>query len=363
MIINEAGEYTLQYTATDACGNSTTVERDLVVEAPPTYRTVLYTDGTFIINESSVDEAANVQAHGQPTNIYPPYDADHPYDFNQSSQYWNSEKSLVLHAEIGSNISPTVTKYWFGGMTNVVDIDLSKLDTSNVSDMQYMFNSCGSLESIDISNFNFQSTTSMRYMFRYCSSLKSIDMSGVTCTNNLDVERMFENCTALEQVDFTGASMPHITAIKGLFKNCSVIESVDLSAFRTSAVTSFHEMFANCSAIKNINFANIDTANVTTFETMFRYCEAIETIDVSGFNTSSATNMKQMFNFCRAVKTIYASSNFVTSQVTESTGMFSACSTNLVGGAGTVWSSSYTDKTRAKIDGGVGDEGYFTARP
>lgn len=40
MIINTAGEYTLQYTATDACGNSTTVERDLVVEAPPYYGVV-----------------------------------------------------------------------------------------------------------------------------------------------------------------------------------------------------------------------------------------------------------------------------------------------------------------------------------
>lgn len=40
MIINTAGEYTLQYTATDACGNSTTVERDLVVEAPPIYGAV-----------------------------------------------------------------------------------------------------------------------------------------------------------------------------------------------------------------------------------------------------------------------------------------------------------------------------------
>lgn len=40
MIINEAGEYTLQYTATDACGNSTTVERELVVEEPPYYGAV-----------------------------------------------------------------------------------------------------------------------------------------------------------------------------------------------------------------------------------------------------------------------------------------------------------------------------------
>lgn len=40
MIINDAGEYTLKYTATDACGNSTVVERGLTVEAPPIYGAV-----------------------------------------------------------------------------------------------------------------------------------------------------------------------------------------------------------------------------------------------------------------------------------------------------------------------------------
>lgn len=40
MIINTAGDYTLQYTATDACSNTTTVERELVVEAPPYYGAV-----------------------------------------------------------------------------------------------------------------------------------------------------------------------------------------------------------------------------------------------------------------------------------------------------------------------------------
>ena len=34
MIINTAGEYTLQYTATDACGNSTEVTRQLIVSSP-----------------------------------------------------------------------------------------------------------------------------------------------------------------------------------------------------------------------------------------------------------------------------------------------------------------------------------------
>lgn len=48
MKINTDGTYTLQYTAVDSCGNETIEERTVIVASP---RTVLYTDGTFIINE------------------------------------------------------------------------------------------------------------------------------------------------------------------------------------------------------------------------------------------------------------------------------------------------------------------------
>ena len=36
--------------------------------------------------------------------------------------------------------------------------------------------------------------------------------------------------------------------------------------------------------------------------------------------------------------------------------------TNLVGGAGTVYDSSKTDKTYAHIDGGTSNPGYFTLK-
>lgn len=34
MIINTAGDYTLRYTATDECGNSSSVDRSLTVASP-----------------------------------------------------------------------------------------------------------------------------------------------------------------------------------------------------------------------------------------------------------------------------------------------------------------------------------------
>lgn len=55
MKIDTEGNYVLKYTATDECGNETVIERN-VSAVKIEYRTVLYTDGTFIINEKSTDQ-------------------------------------------------------------------------------------------------------------------------------------------------------------------------------------------------------------------------------------------------------------------------------------------------------------------
>ena len=71
--------------------------------------------------------------------------------------------------------------------------------------------------------------------------------------------------------------------------------------------------------------------------------------------------MSNMFYGSTNLKTIYGSSKFVTTAVTSSTSMFGGC-TKLIGGAGTKYDSTKTDKTYARIDGGTSNPGYFTAK-
>lgn len=342
MIINEAGEYTLQYTATDACGNSTTVERDLVVEAPPTYRTVLYTDGTFIINESSRDEAANVQAHGQPTNVYAPFDPNGATDADKyifgsaSSRPWNSQTASVISVEIGSNISPTSTANWFYGMSACTSIDLTNLDTSSVTDMFQIFRGCSSILSLDLSGINTSSVTRMEALFHSCGALTSLDLSAFDTSN--------------------------VTSMQYMFFNCKALASVNLSSFDTRNVSNMDDLFYGCEALTAIDVSGFNTSSVTSMGSMFAYCSALTSLDLSNFDTSLVTNMTQMFNGCTSLVTIYASALFVTTNPSlASAKMFTNC-TSLVGGAGTTFSTVYVDKTRAKIDGGTVDPGYFTAR-
>ena len=55
----------------------------------------------------------------------------------------------------------------------------------------YMFWNCTSLKSIDLSKFNTSNVTNMGYMFFYCSSLKSIDLSSFKTNNVTNMSIMF----------------------------------------------------------------------------------------------------------------------------------------------------------------------------
>ena len=70
--------------------------------------------------------------------------------------------------------------------------------------------------------------------------------------------------------------------------------------------------------------------------------------------------MSYMFFDNTAITTIYASNKFNTANVTSSSNMFES-SSKLVGGNGTAYNSSYTDKTYARIDAS-GTPGYFTSK-
>lgn len=120
-------------------------------------------------------------------------------------------------------------------------------------------------------------------------------------------------------------------------------------------------MFYNCRGLTSLDVSSFDTSKVTTMQNMFNGCMSLTSLDVSNFDTSNVITMSYMFDWCSSLITIYASNNFVTSQVTNSKNMF-AYSKKLKGGAGTTFDSTYVDKTRAHIDGGTSNPGYFTAK-
>ena len=59
----------------------------------------------------------------------------------------------------------------FNGCTNIIEIDLSNFDSSQVEKMSSMFEGCTSLSSINFINFNTSNVRTMTNTFKDCKSL------------------------------------------------------------------------------------------------------------------------------------------------------------------------------------------------
>ena len=232
-------------------------------------------------------------------------------------------------------------------------LDVSNFNTSNVTNMQYMFYS-SSATTLDLSKFNTSNVTNMQYMF-YSSSATTLDLNNFDTSKVTSMKSMFEYAKATT-LNVSNFDTSNVTNMNCMFKDTNAT-TLDVSNFNTSKVTNMGGMFFFSQAT-TLNVSNFDTLNVTSMNSMF-YHTQVTTLDLSSFDTSNVTGMNSMFASSYKLTTIYASNKFNTDNVTDSRGIF-ADTVKLVGGSGTKFNSSYTDKTYARIDGGTSNPGYFT---
>ena len=203
-------------------------------------------------------------------------------------------------------------------LKNILDIDLSNFDTSNVTGMYAMFRGMSNLTTLDLSKFDTSKVTDMRSMF--------LNMSNLT--------------------------------------------TLDLSNFDTSKVTDMAYMFDDMSNLTSLNLSSFDTSNVTDMSAMFYNVYNLTTLDLSSFDTSNVTDMSAMFRLYDEniskdkLEKIYVSNNFDTSMLTNFANMFKNRK-KLRGGAGSFLTDPSTaDKTWLRIDDPAnGRPGYFTRKP
>ena len=140
--------------------------------------------------------------------------------------------------------------------------DLSKLDTSEITDMSSIFR--GSNFNGDISNWNTSNVTDMSYMF--CGAEKFNQVVNFNTSKVTSMEWMFYNARKFNQpLNFDTSK---VTSLDGMFYNASSFNQ-ELN-FNTSNVISMYSMFNEASAFNQPLIFN--TSNVITMERMF--CDA-----------------------------------------------------------------------------------------
>ena len=172
---------------------------------------------------------------------------------------------------------------------------------------------------------------------------------------------MFAGCKSLTSIDLSSLNTGKLTDMGQMFLDCSNLTSIDLSTFNTAGVTDMSNLFSGCSSLQSVNLSGLNTDNLTNMYAMFNGCSSLTSLDLSNFKTSDLTFISFLFSGCSNLTTIYVSDDWTVTGTGSERDVFSGC-TALVGGAGTVYDSNYTDNRYAHIDGGASNPGYFTAK-
>ena len=258
----------------------------------------------------------------------------------------------------------TSTYDMFSNLYGTKEIDFSKFNTSNVTNMGRMFYK-NSTPKLNLSNFDTRNVIYMNAMFMEAWGIEELNLSSFDTSNVWFMGNMFKNTHKLKNLDVHHFNTQKVKHMQYMFYG-SGATSLDLSHFDTSKVEDMSKMFAEMANITELDLSNFNTSNVKDMSRMFDRTVELRTLDISNFNTSKVTDFSKMFasEITNKLERIYVKQDFDTSAGTDFTDIFKG-RTNLRGGQGShLPDPSTADKTWLRIDDPVnGRPGYFTRKP
>ena len=163
----------------------------------------------------------------------------------------------------------------FSDYYKVVTISgIENLDMSKVTNMSNLFANCQELTSIDISGFDNHLVDRTDAMFENCYELKSITgLEKLNTSNVTKMDFMFANCKALTELDLSTFNTSNVTRMFYMFAGSDALTMLDLSSFNTSKVTDMGGMFLDCNKLGSLTFGpSFSMAKVKDKEEMFSGC-------------------------------------------------------------------------------------------
>ena len=257
----------------------------------------------------------------------------------------------------------TSTYDMFSNLYGTKEIDFSKFNTSNVTNMGRMFYK-NSTPKLNLSNFDTRNVIYMNAMLMEAWGIEELNLSSFDTSNVWFMGNMFKNTHKLKNLDVHHFNTQKVKHMQYMFYG-SGATSLDLSHFDTSKVEDMSKMFAEMANITELDLSNFDTSNVKDMSRMFDHTAELRTLDLSNFNTSKVTDFSKMFanEYINKLERIYVKQDFDTSAGTDFTNIFTG-RTNLRGGNGSFLPDPSTaDKTWLRIDDPTnGRPGYFTRK-
>ena len=198
---------------------------------------------------------------------------------------------------------------------------------SNATNVANMFDGDAKLEKLDLTKFNPSKATDFSYMFYHCTALSSVgDLSKWTGSNATNVSSMFDGDEALTSLDLTNFNPSGATSFFGMFSGCSKLTSVgDLNKWTGSNAMDVSYMFNGDEKLTSLDLTNFNPSGATSFFGMFSGCSKLTSVgDLSQWTGSNATTVAYMFDQDSSLSKLNLS-KFNPSQATNFSSMFSNC--------------------------------------
>ena len=207
---------------------------------------------------------------------------------NNSVAYINGKKSLALNYFIPKKIGIYPIKiifhkkmkyccFMFACCYNIIEIDLSNFDTSDIVNMSGMFYGCKLLKHISgISCWNISNVIDMSYMFFYCESIQIFPDISLWNTSNVEkMNKMFAKCRSL-------------------------LAAPDISKWNVSKVKNMQYMFFLCKSLSYFpDISNWNVTNLKDITGMFEQCHSLTYFpNLSNLNIPNNIRMDYLFFNC-----------------------------------------------------------------
>lgn len=193
-------------------------------------------NGTYNATDDNLDGYSQVSVATSGVDINDYFNTTYS---GTSTDYWLRDNFIKKVPDIVIDDSVTSLKYFCSGFLYVPKI----ICNSNVTNIGYMYSSC-TAKTIDLSGLNTSNVTYIVGMFQNASFVKSLDVSSFNTSKVKSLTNVFYYCNKLTSLDLSNWNISNVTSTRGTFYNCSSLTSLDIRNFDFTNVTSYSDMFA-----------------------------------------------------------------------------------------------------------------------
>ena len=183
-------------------------------------------------------------------------------------------------------------------LSKIKEINLDTWDTSNVTNMSLMFDSSGA-EKLNISNLNTKNVRSMNGMFSNLSTsgFKDLDLSKWDTSNVTDISRMFTLNYSTEKINVSNWNTSKITTMQDAFSGAHNLKEIKgIENWNTSNVKTIHNMFAYSENLKSLNLSKWNTSNVEDMSELFLGAEGLAYLNIENWDTGKVESFDNIFS-------------------------------------------------------------------